>query len=105
MASPTRPAGAVSLSTADSDWTEQVADAIDNAVATVRDKTVVPAQKLVRAIVAGLLAGVLAGVAATLLAIGGFRALSVYLPEDVWVAYLVVGGIFTIAGLFCWSRR
>ncbi len=105
MASPTRPAGAVSISATDSDWTEQVADAIDNAVSTVRDKTVVPAQKLVRAVVAGLLAGVLAGVAAILLAIGSFRALSVYLPDDVWVAYLVVGGIFTVAGLFCWSRR
>ena len=76
MASPSRPAGAVSLHPDDSDWTEQVADAIDNAVHTVRDKTVVPAQKLVRAIVAGLLAGVLAGVAVVLLAIGSFRAIS-----------------------------
>ncbi|HEY3238953.1 MAG TPA: hypothetical protein VGL92_05265 [Acidimicrobiia bacterium] len=105
MASPSRPAGAVSLHPDDSDWTEQVADAIDNAVHTVRDKTVVPAQKLVRAIVAGLLAGVLAGVAVVLLAIGSFRALSVYLPGDVWAAHLVLGGIFTVAGLFCWSRR
>jgi hypothetical protein len=105
MSSPTRPAGAVSLSATDSDWTEQVADAIDNAVSTVRDKTVVPAQKLVRAVVAGLLAGVLGGVAAVLLAIGSFRALSVYLPDDVWIAHLLVGGIFTVAGLFCWSRR
>jgi hypothetical protein len=105
MASPTRPAGAVSISAADSDWTEQVADAIDNAVSTVRDKTVVPAQKLVRAVVAGLLAGVLAGVAVVLLAIGSFRALSVYLPWEVWAAHLVLGGIFTLAGLFCWSRR
>ncbi len=105
MASPSRPAEAVSLSSTGPDWTEQVADAIDTAVSTVRDKTVVPAQKAVRAVVAGLLAGVLAGVAAVLLAIGSFRALSVYLPEDVWVADLVVGGIFTVAGLFCWSRR
>jgi hypothetical protein len=55
--------------------------------------------------VAGLLAGVLGGVAAVLLAIGSFRALSVYLPDDVWIAHLLVGGIFTVAGLFCWSRR
>lgn len=105
MASPSRPAGAMSLPSAESDWTEQVADAIDTAVSTVRDKTVVPARKAVRVVVAGLLAGVLAGVAAVLLAISAFRALSVYLPEDVWAAYLVVGGIFTVAGLFCWSRR
>jgi hypothetical protein len=105
MASPSRPAGAVSFPGADSDWTEQVADAIDSAVSTVREKTVVPAQKVVRAIVAGLLAGVLAGVAVVLLAVGGFRALTVYLPEDAWTGYLVLGGIFTVAGLFCWSRR
>jgi hypothetical protein len=105
MASPSRPAGTVPLHPAEPDWTEQVADAIDTAVQTVRDKTVVPAQKLVAAVVAGLLAGVLAGVALVLLAIGSFRALSVYLPENVWAAYLVVGGIFTAAGLFCWSRR
>ncbi|MGH9003762.1 MAG: hypothetical protein ACRDYV_11600 [Acidimicrobiia bacterium] len=90
---------------AESDWTNQVADAIDNAVSTVRDKTVVPAEKVVRIIVAGMLVGVLGGVAAVLLAISFFRGLAVALPEDVWLAYLVVGGIFTVAGLFCWSRR
>jgi hypothetical protein len=95
----------VSVHPAESDWTEQVADAIDTAVNTVRDKTVVPAQKVVRAIVAGVLAGVLASVALVLLAVGSFRALSIYLPEDVWAAYLVLGGIFTAAGLFFWSRR
>jgi hypothetical protein len=105
MASPSRPAGAVSLHSAEPDWTEQVADAIDSAVHAVRDKTVVPAQNVVRAIVAGLLAGVLASVALVLLAIGSFRVLAVYMPEDVWLAYLILGGILTAAGLFCWSRR
>jgi hypothetical protein len=105
MSSPSRPAGAVSLPAAEPDWTEQVADAIDSAVSTVRDKTVVPAQKVVRAIVAGLLAGVLAGVALVLLAIAAFRGMVILVPEDVWLAYLVLGGILTVAGLFCWSRR
>jgi hypothetical protein len=105
MASPSRPAGAVPLHSAEPDWTEQVADAIDSAVHAVRDKTVVPAQNVVRAIVAGLLAGVLASVALVLLAIGSFRVLAVYMPEDVWLAYLILGGILTAAGLFCWSRR
>jgi len=105
MASPSRPVGAVSLHPAEPDWTEQIADAIDSAVSTVRDKTVVPAQKLVATIVAGLLAGVLGSIAVILLAIGSFRALSVYLPGDVWAAYLLPGGIFAVAGLFCWSRR
>ena len=87
------------------DWTEQVADAIDNAVGTVRDKTVVPVQRIVHMVIAGLLALVLVSMALTLLAIGVFRLLSVYLPGDVWAAHLVVGGIFTIAGMLALSRR
>lgn len=91
------------------DWTDQVADAIDSAVATVRDKTVVPAQKVVRAVVAGVLVGALVSVAAVLFAVGAFRGLVVlfelYLPGEVWAAHLLLGGIFSVAGLFCWSRR
>jgi hypothetical protein len=89
----------------DADWTYQVADAIDNTVATVRDKTVVPVQKVVRMVVGGLLALALMSAAGILAAIGGFRALEVYLPGGVWAAYLVLGGIFVAGGLFCWSRR
>jgi hypothetical protein len=87
------------------DWTDQVADAIEGAVTTVRDKTVIPAEKVVRAVIAGLVVGFFAAAAALLAAIGFFRLLDVYLPGDVWVPYLLLGGIFTVAGLFCWSRR
>ena len=90
------------------DWTDQVADAIDGAVNTVRDKTVVPAQRVVRTVVAGLAAVSLLVVAALLAAVGVFRGLAVlfteYLPGDVWTAHLVLGGILTGGGLFCWSR-
>jgi hypothetical protein len=89
----------------DADWTYQVADAIDNTVATVRDKTVVPVQRIVRMVVGGLLALSLVATAGILAAIGGFRALDVYLPGGAWAAYLVLGGIFVVGGLFCWSRR
>lgn len=90
------------------DWTDQVADAIDGAVSTVRDKTVVPARRVVRMVVAGVAAASLLLVAALLGAVGAFRGLSVlfteYLPGDVWTAHLVLGGILTGGGLFCWSR-
>ena len=87
------------------DWTDQVADAIDNAVGTVRDKTVVPARKLVRAITGGLLAGILGAAAALLAALAGFRGLVLLVQDEVWAAHLILGGIFTLAGLFCLSRR
>lgn len=87
------------------DWTDQVADAIENTVVTVRDKTVVPAEKLVRAVVAGVLAGFFVGTALVLAAIGGFRLVDVYLPGQVWAAYLLFGGLFTVVGLIVFSRR
>ena len=37
------------------DWTTDAVDTIENVVATVRDKTVVPAQKATKAVVFGLL--------------------------------------------------
>ncbi len=86
------------------DWTTQAADAIEHAVGAVREKTVVPAQRATKAVVFGLLAGFFGLTAFTLLVIGAFRGL-VVLTGDVWIAYLVVGGIFVLAGTFCWSFR
>jgi hypothetical protein len=86
------------------DWTTQAADAIEHAVAAVRDKTVVPAEKATRAVVFGLLASFFVLTAVTLLVIGAFRGL-VVLTGEVWIAYLVVGGILVLGGVFCWSRR
>ncbi len=87
------------------DWTSQVADAVDTVVELGREKAVEPARTFGRAVVYGLLATFLLLSALTILAIGAFRALAVYLPEDVWAAHLIVGGIFTLAGLFSWSKR
>jgi hypothetical protein len=86
------------------DWTTQAADAIEHAVTAVRDKTVVPAEKATRAVVIGLLASFFVLTALMLLVIGAFRGL-VILTGEVWIAYLVVGGILVLGGVFCWSRR
>jgi hypothetical protein len=86
------------------DWTTQTADAIETAVATVRDRTVVPARKATKAVVYGLLAAFFGLTAAVLAVIGLFRVL-VVLTGEVWAAYAIVGGIFVIGGAFCWSKR
>jgi len=80
------------------DWTVQTADAIESAVAAVRDKTAVPLTTVARVVVYGLLAAVLGVTVAVLLTIGLVRAVDVSIPGDVWSAYLTVGGIFTLAG-------
>jgi hypothetical protein len=87
-----------------SDWPAQAAGAIEQAVQTVREKTVVPAQKATKAVVYGLLATFFVLTAATLLIIGLFRGL-VVLTGEVWIAYLICGGILVLVGAFCWTLR
>ncbi|MGZ6888311.1 MAG: hypothetical protein ACXVJA_19070 [Acidimicrobiia bacterium] len=86
-----------------SDWTNQAADAVEKAVVLVRDKTVVPAQQGARVVVYAFLTAFFALTAFMLVVILGFRVLVIFVP--VWAAWLIIGGIFVLAGLFCWSRR
>jgi predicted membrane channel-forming protein YqfA (hemolysin III family) len=86
------------------DWTTDAVDALDQAVGLVRDKTVVPAEKASRALVSGLLVAFFVIVAVFLLAIALFRIL-VVLTDEVWLSYLILGGIFVVAGVFCWALR
>ncbi|HXY93162.1 MAG TPA: phage holin family protein [Acidimicrobiia bacterium] len=87
-----------------SDWTTDAVDALEQAVGLVRDKTVVPAQRASRAIVFGLLVGFFVMVAVLMLVIALFRVL-VVVTGEVWLSYLILGGIFVIAGAFCWGLR
>ena len=87
-----------------SDWPANAAETIERVVGTVRDKTVVPAQRATRAVVYGLLAAFFILTAVSLLIIGAFRGL-VILTGEVWAAYAISGGILVLAGTFCWTRR
>jgi hypothetical protein len=87
------------------DWTDQVADTIESTVVTVRDKTVVPAQRLVAYIVAGLFILFLVGAIGILAAVAVFRLVDVYLPSGSWAAWLLFGGVFTAAGVLLLSIR
>jgi hypothetical protein len=88
-----------------SDWTTDAVDNIERVVATVRDKTVTPAQRVTRAIVFGLLTTFFVLAAVALFSIGIFRFVDVYLPAGVWATYVIFGGIFVVAGAFCWAGR
>jgi amino acid transporter len=88
-----------------SDWTTDAVDNIERVVTTVRDKTVTPAQNVTRAIVFGLLTAFFVLTALTIVSIGLFRLVDVYVPAGVWASYLIFGGIFVVAGTFCWARR
>jgi hypothetical protein len=87
------------------DWTDQVAETIENTVVTVRDKTVVPAERLVAYVVAGLFILFLVGAIGLLAAVAAFRLVDVYLPSGSWATWLVFGGTFMLLGVLCLSRR
>jgi hypothetical protein len=89
----------------DPDWPVHAADTVERVVGTIRDKTTVPLTTAARAIVYGLVAGVMGAAIVVLLSIVAVRVLNVYLPDDVWAAHLVVGMLFTLIGLFLWSKR
>jgi uncharacterized protein YacL len=86
------------------DWTTDAVDTLENVVGAIRDKTVVPAQKATKAVVFGLLVAFFVLAAVLMLAIALFRVL-VVLTGEVWAAYLILGGIFVLAGAFVWTLR
>lgn len=87
------------------DWTDQVADQIENTVVTVRDKTVVPAQRIVGYVVAGLFVLFLVAAVGIVVSVGLFRLIDVYLPSGSWATWLVFGGTFSVAGVLLLAMR
>jgi vacuolar-type H+-ATPase subunit I/STV1 len=87
------------------DWPVQAADTVESVVGTIRDRTTVPLTTVARALVFGLIALVMGIVVAVLLAVGLVRLIDVYLPGRVWSAHLAVGTVFTVFGLFLWTKR
>lgn len=88
------------------EWPAKVADAVEGVVGAVRSKAVRPLQSVARAIVFGVVVAVMGSVLAVLVAVGTVRVLNVYLfGSHEWASYLVVGGIFALAGMFVSSRK
>jgi hypothetical protein len=88
----------------ESDWAAQTADTIDRLVGSVRSNTSDRLVSVARLVVFGLLAAVMATTALVLIAIALIRFVDAYLPGGVWAAELVVGGFFTLGGLFLWQQ-
>ena len=86
-----------------SEWTTQAADTIEKTVVAIRDRTVEPATRAANYVVYGVFAACCALTALLLLTIVMFRALTYAMP--VWAAWMLLGGIFVLGGLFCWTRR
>ena len=87
------------------DWPAQAADAIVNAVETVRDRTTTPIMKIARGVVFGVFAGTIIIVIIVLAIIGAVRLLDEALPSGVWLPYLLLGVLFTVLGAVLFRRR
>ena len=93
------------------DWPAQAADTIERVVGSVRDKTTGPAITAARWVVYGTFAAIVGLVVAVMVAIAAVRALDSYLPDSVfgeehtWAAHLIVGAVFSLLGMFLWSKR
>ncbi len=88
-----------------SDWTTDAADAIERSIALGartdgRTGAGSHAGRRVR-----LARRLILIPALVLVAIGAFRGLVLIYQGYVWAAWCTLGGIFVIAGVFCWSKR
>jgi predicted tellurium resistance membrane protein TerC len=88
-----------------SDWTTDAADAIENAVALVRERTVEPVHALTRVLVYGLLVALIMIPALVLLTIALFRMVEIATLGYTWIAWMALGGIFAGLGGLLWTRR
>lgn len=91
------------------DWPQQATETIVNFVDNVKHKTTDPATKVVRGLVYGIVI-VLLGVPAVIMLLVGIVHLLNQVSTDVlglgvWLVYLVLGVIFTMAGLLLWRKR
>jgi hypothetical protein len=91
---------------ASGDWPAQATETVENVVVAVRDKSVKPLTTLARGLVYGLVAVAVAVAVICLSSVGVLRLLDIYLfPGRIWASYTMLGGIFTLAGLFLWTLR
>jgi len=88
------------------DWPAQATETVETVVVAVRDKSVKPLTTVARALVFGLLGLAVAQVVIVLSSVGILRLLDIYaFPGRVWASYTLLGGIFTLLGLFLWTLR
>ena len=91
------------------DWPQQATETIVGFVDNVKHKTTNPATKAARGLVYGIVIVLLGVPAAIMLMVGAVHGLNQVSTEvfglGVWLVYLVIGLIFSIAGWVLWRKR
>ena len=99
------PNAASSSGDADAHWADQIADLIVDGVDRVRDRTVTPAQAIAKYVVYGAVVAVLVLPLLVVTLVLLVRLLDAFIPSGVWAPYLILGGVFVVAGAVLWSKR
>jgi len=95
----------------DPDWAPKLADTIERVVGGIRDKTTKKVLVVSRAVIFGVIIAFGSAVALVLLIIAMFRGAQAILDSfldhhnSVWVSYLALGALFTVAGLVAMKKR
>jgi len=97
----------------DPNWAPELADTVERLVGQVRDKATSRAVLVVRAVVFGVIIAFTLIAAVVLVIILGTKLLQRILTigggidadSSVWISYMVLSGIFTLAGVFCMYKR
>lgn len=88
------------------DWAAQLTEKVGQVVEVIRDHTLGPVQKAVRAAIFGMLALSVVMLVLVLLVIGLVRLLdNEVFDQRVWASYLLIGGIFVVAGMLISTMR
>jgi hypothetical protein len=88
------------------DWAATLTDKVGQAVSLVSDRTVRPVQKIVRVAIFSTLAFCVVVFVVVALMIGLIRLFNnEVFAQRVWASYLLVGGIFMVAGAFISKMR
>jgi len=87
-------------------WPATVADTIESVVAAFRLQVIRPLMLAARGLVFGIIVGTMALVLSVLVSVALVRFMTVYFFDGrVWASYLVLGVLFSAAGVVAWTRR
>jgi vacuolar-type H+-ATPase subunit I/STV1 len=93
------------MSSSEPDWVTSAVDTVERYVGMVRDNATSKVVTIMRGLVFGVVIVVMAMMALVLFVVMAVRLLNSYLPQRVWLSYFIIGGLFLLAGSWCWSRR
>lgn len=87
------------------DWASETADRLDHLISVIRSQTTDRLVKVARLVVFGLLGAILGVAVLVLTVITLVRVLDNYIPQEVWLTYLILGAILIAGGLWAWAKK